>query len=104
MENDRKVFVRNLPFAVTSFELRHIFSKYGKVEYASIACEFKGRKKVSKGYGFVLFKSYEDAQNAVKSEYKTIYGRKTQSVLASERDREKRAMSAVEEVLSYLNL
>jgi RNA recognition motif-containing protein len=68
----KKLFVGNLDWAVTSDELRDLFSKFGEIEDAVVITDrFSGR---SKGFGFVTFTDGENGDAAVaeldQSEYK----------------------------------
>ncbi len=63
MDNKKKLYVGNLPYQVTSDELKSMFSEFGEiVDAVVIADRDSGR---SKGFGFVEFSSEEDAKKAV---------------------------------------
>lgn len=58
-----KLFVGNLPYSMTSDDLRQAFSKVGAVADANIVSDkMSGR---SRGFGFVEMASEEDAKKAV---------------------------------------
>lgn len=58
-----KLFVGGLPFAVTSDQLRDMFTKYGEVSSASVVMDkFTGR---SRGFGFVEMSDDAAAQQAI---------------------------------------
>ena len=58
-----KLFVGNLPFTVTSEELRETFAKIGEVADANIVTDkMSGR---SRGFGFVEMKAEKDAKKAI---------------------------------------
>ena len=60
-----KLFVGNLPFAMTDANLGEIFSAYGNVVAANIVIDkFSNR---SKGFGFVEFENAEDATKAMEA-------------------------------------
>ncbi|KAI9860475.1 MAG: Splicing factor [Trichoglossum hirsutum] len=58
----REVFVANLDWSVTEDELSKIFSKYGAVERARIPRKING---ASKGIGYVVFSSKDEAKAAL---------------------------------------
>lgn len=58
-----KLFIGNLPYEVSSEELKQYFAQFGAIEEAVVISDkVTGR---SKGYGFVRFNSATDAQTAV---------------------------------------
>lgn len=58
-----KLFVGNLPWSVDSEKLREIFSAYGEITDATVLTDkFTGR---SRGFGFVEYKTDEEAAAAV---------------------------------------
>jgi len=58
-----KVYVGNLPFSFDDEGLKKVFATYGEIEEVSVIKDkFSGR---SKGFGFVTFKSDEDAKKAI---------------------------------------
>ena len=58
-----KVYVGNLPFSFDDEGLRKVFATYGEIEEVSVIKDkFSGR---SKGFGFVTFKTEEDAKKAI---------------------------------------
>eukprot|EP00347_Sterkiella_histriomuscorum_P008830 403343577 len=59
-EVNRIVFVRNLPFKITSDELFDIFGKYGALRQIR-----KGNAGKTKGTAFVVYEDIYDAKNAV---------------------------------------
>lgn len=58
-EVNRILFVRNLPFKITSEELYDIFGKYGAIRQIRI-----GTAPDTKGTAFVIFEDIYDAKNA----------------------------------------
>ncbi len=59
-----KLYVGNLPYHISDRELADLFSKYGRVQSASVIVDkFSGK---SKGFGFVELDSDEEAQRAIK--------------------------------------
>lgn len=75
MQDDKKLYVGNLPYTVTTQDLLKIFSEAGEVQEAIVISDkFSGR---SKGFGFVTFANAEDAKKAVDSmNEKDVEGRK----------------------------
>ncbi|KAK3311202.1 uncharacterized protein B0T15DRAFT_520768 [Chaetomium strumarium] len=59
--SQKSVFVRNLVFEITEEHLQKAFAKYGEVEGVFIARDPRG---MSKGYGFVHFKTQEAVDDA----------------------------------------
>lgn len=60
-----KLFVGNLPFAMTDANLGEIFSAYGSVVSANIVIDKFSKR--SKGFGFVEFENAEDAAKAMEA-------------------------------------
>ena len=61
----KKIFVGNLSFQVTDFELNDLFKQYGEVTSAKVVVDrMTGR---SRGFGFVEMNSDDGAQSAVDS-------------------------------------
>ena len=61
----KKLFVGNLPFAMTDAQLGEIFSAYGTVVSANVVVDKFSKR--SKGFGFVEFESEEDAAKAIEA-------------------------------------
>ncbi|KAJ4882972.1 Splicing factor 3B subunit 6-like protein [Raphanus sativus] len=59
-EVNRVLYVRNLPFNITSEEMYDIFGKYGAIRQVRIGCS-----KDTKGTAFVVYEDIYDAKNAV---------------------------------------
>ncbi|KAL9062413.1 MAG: hypothetical protein Q9157_008940, partial [Trypethelium eluteriae] len=68
----REIFVGNLDFSTTETELQELFAKHGTIESVRIPRNIKGR---SKGSGFVVFKSKDDATGALAENLKPFRGR-----------------------------
>ena len=59
-----KLYVGNLPYAVTNDDLQELFSQVGQVQSVAIITDkFSGQ---SKGFGFVEMASAEDASRAIQ--------------------------------------
>ncbi len=63
MQDNKKLFVGNLPYKVTGAQLSEMFSQFGTVvEAVVIEDRQTGR---SKGFGFVTMSTEEEAQAAI---------------------------------------
>ncbi|CAI7846512.1 unnamed protein product [Closterium sp. NIES-53] len=60
-EVNRAIYVRNLPFNITSEEMYDIFGKYGAIRQIRI-----GVTKETRGTAFVVYEDIYDAKNAVE--------------------------------------
>lgn len=71
---NNKLFVGNLPYKMTSEDLKALFAEFGEVVEAVILTDkFSGR---SKGFGFVTMANEEMAQAAIKGlDQKDLEGR-----------------------------
>jgi len=58
-----KLFVGNIPFAMTDAQLGEVFSAYGTVTSANIVVDKFSKR--SKGFGFVEFENEADAKKAM---------------------------------------
>lgn len=63
MEDKKKLYVGNLPYRVTSDELRSLFAEFGEIVDAIVIID-RGSGR-SKGFGFVEFAKEEEAQKAI---------------------------------------
>jgi len=61
----KKLFVRNLPFAMTDQNLGDIFAPYGAIVSANVVIDKFSKR--SKGFGFVEFENEEDAAKAMEA-------------------------------------
>ncbi|CAN1171374.1 Small RNA-binding protein 11, chloroplastic [Linum perenne] len=69
-----KLFVKGLPFSMTEEMLANAFSEFGNVVQAQVVMN-KDKKK-SKGFGYVTFKSEDQAQKALAgTNGKLMHGR-----------------------------
>lgn len=59
------IYVGNLPYSVTSRELRETFEGYGDVSSAEVI--FDRRTKRSRGYGFVKMENDQDGERAIEA-------------------------------------
>jgi len=57
------IYVGNLPFSVTSEQLKNAFQSYGKI----LSCDIPVNKNnLSKGWGLIRFETHEQALEAIK--------------------------------------
>ena len=61
----KKLFVGNLPFAVTDFDLEDLFKGHGEVTSAKVIVDRRTGR--SRGYGFVEMGTEELAQQAIEA-------------------------------------
>uniref|UniRef100_A0A6T8KS63 RRM domain-containing protein n=1 Tax=Hemiselmis andersenii TaxID=464988 RepID=A0A6T8KS63_HEMAN len=61
-EVNRIIFVRNLPFKITTEELYDLFGRYGAIRQIR-----KGNTKDTRGTAFVVYEDIYDAKNACDS-------------------------------------
>lgn len=59
------IYVGNLPYALSSRELRELFEKYGEIAFAKIVRDKETKR--SKGFGFIEMINEEEATNAIES-------------------------------------
>lgn len=75
LDNKKKLYVGNLPYQVTSDELKNLFSEYGEIADAVVITDRASGR--SKGFGFVEFADEEAAQKALDAmNGKELEGRK----------------------------
>ncbi len=85
-----KLYVGNLPHSFSEQELTDLFSPYGEIVSCKLILDRETKK--SRGFGFVEFKSKEDATKAINElNGKDVGGR---TIIVNEaRQREKREFS-----------
>jgi len=64
MENEKRLFIGNLPYSVDDRALEELFSKAGKVESAVVITQKETGR--SKGFGFVEMATPEEAKAAIE--------------------------------------
>lgn len=64
MEDEKRLFIGNLPYSVDDRQLEEIFSKAGKVESAAVITQRETGR--SKGFGFVEMATAEEAKAAIE--------------------------------------
>lgn len=62
---NKKIFVGNLPFQVSDFELEDLFKEYGEVLSAKVIVDRKTGR--SRGFGFIEMNAEDAAQQAVEA-------------------------------------
>lgn len=100
INNQRKIFVGNLPGESTGEDLQELFQKFGEIVRAYIIYDFFSKQ--SKGYGYVEFKESSSASKALKSSL-TIGGNII-SILPYVSKNEKRRSKVLEEPPQSNNL
>ena len=75
MDNNKKIYVGNLPYTITSDQLGTLFAEFGQVaEAVVITDKMSGR---SRGFGFVEMGSDDEAKAAIeKLNQSDLKGRK----------------------------
>lgn len=63
--NESTVYVGNLRYTLNAGDIKHIFSRFGKVGFVRVVVDPKTKK--NKGIAFVQMSNKEEAQKAVKS-------------------------------------
>ena len=83
-EDDRKIFVGNLAWRVSSEDLHSHFQQWGQIEDARVIMDRENPFR-SRGFGFVTFSRAEDAQSAISMNHdKEWNGRNIRVNLASQ--------------------
>ncbi|CAN8260203.1 unnamed protein product [Cochlearia groenlandica] len=72
-----KIFVGNLAWRITTYDLRRYFERFGEVVDANVVIDTSEGKNKSKGYGFVIFREAKSAARACESPWPIIDGRQT---------------------------
>lgn len=62
-KNKGTIYVKNFPRDFSEDDLKKFFGKFGEIASVSITKDFNGS---SKGFGFVNFNNFQDANNAIK--------------------------------------
>ena len=72
MEKDDRIhiYVGNLPFQLSSKELREVFEVYGNVAFAKIVRDRETKK--SRGFGFVEMTEEAEAQKAIENLHQSL--------------------------------
>lgn len=63
-----KLYVGNIPWTISSIELRQYFSKFGQVSLANVA--FDRNTGLSRNYGFIYFANREGFENSLNNTHK----------------------------------
>ena len=91
MEERREVYVKNVNWSATENDLKDLFSKFGNVESTRIPRNVGGS---SKGFGYVVFSSPEEA-NAALALHDTDYRSRTLHVELSSKGAGKRKATTI---------
>jgi len=67
-----KIFVGNLPYSMDDGALGELFEQYGDVESATVVLDRESGR--SRGFGFVVMPSDEDAKKAIEATNGTDVG------------------------------
>ena len=70
-EDDRKIFVGNLAWRVSSEDLHSHFQQWGQIEDARVIMDRENPFR-SRGFGFVTFSRAEDAQSAISMNHDRV--------------------------------
>ncbi len=84
--DQRKLFVGNLPFKISSEELQDLFEEFGEVEDLVIITDRETGR--SKGFGFVTFGNEESAKKALALDGKEVQGRQIRVNIAKEKEKD----------------
>jgi RNA recognition motif-containing protein len=79
-----KLFVGGLPWAVTSDQLKDHFAPHGEVVEAKVVTDRQTGR--SRGFGFVLYNTEEEAQKALSMDGEEMDGRRIRVEIARDRD------------------
>ncbi len=91
MDNNNKLFVRNISFNTTEDQLNNLFAQHGAVLSARVATDREtGRPR---GFAFVEMRTAESAEDAIRSLNNTEHNGRTLYVAMSEQ-RDRRPMTA----------
>lgn len=75
LQNSKKLYVGNLPYSLTTEDLRNLFAEFGTIVDVTVIMDRATNR--SKGFGFVEFDSEDAAQAAIKGMAdKDVEGRK----------------------------
>ena len=69
--NDLKIFVGNLPYAITNSDIEGLFGVFGPIVGVNIRIDRLTSK--SKGYGFVTFETAAAAEQAIEHMHGSAY-------------------------------
>lgn len=73
IRNVKRLFVGNLPWTISTKELKMYFSKFGHIQDAVVV--FDRKIGVSKGYGFVTFSTREGFDTASNQQNHQLEGK-----------------------------
>lgn len=74
--HENRIYVGNIPYICEEDDIKTYFSTFGEVEDVQLIRSHKD-KALSRGFAFVTFKTFENAQNAIKNaQGSVLQGRK----------------------------
>lgn len=86
------LYIKNLPDDCNDVELRTMFSQFGEITSARVMCDAKNR---SKGFGFVCYKTPDEATKAVTEMHlKTVKGKPLYVGLAEKKEERSTRLAA----------
>ncbi|HSW88857.1 MAG TPA: RNA-binding protein [Candidatus Saccharimonadales bacterium] len=69
-----KLYVANLPYTLSQFQLKELFLPFGVVTDAFVVIDKASGK--SKGFGFVEMENEESAQRAIQNLHNNFFGKR----------------------------
>ncbi|KKY18758.1 putative pre-mrna splicing factor [Phaeomoniella chlamydospora] len=95
MEEGREIYVRNIDWGLSESDLASIFQKYGTVESVRIP---RGVGNKSKGFGYLVFSSKEEATAALEMNEQTIKARQIHVEISSKTGAKRQATNIITRV------
>jgi RNA recognition motif-containing protein len=77
-QDDSKLFVGGLPWALDSEDLREVFQEFGEIDQANVVYDRETGR--SRGFGFVQFKDKDAATKALEAMNQAEIGGRTVNV------------------------
>lgn len=93
LHEGREIHIRNLDWEIKERELKSVFSAYGTVQQARIPRDAAGK---SKGSGFVVFSTQEEAHAALDMNDKYVGNRKVAVMIASKKEAKRVAIRNIQ--------
>ena len=95
MEERREVYIRNIDWSSSDEDLKQLFSQYGTVESARIIRQVDGQ---SKGFGYVVFSSPDEAEAALAMNAQKFKSRELHVEISSKASNKRQATLVVHHV------
>lgn len=83
-DENKQLYIGNLPYQTNAYHLREFFSQYGEV--AHIRLIKNPRTGRSKGFAFITFAQAKDAKNALSANGQQMRGRTIVVRISKQRD------------------